>query len=191
MRMFVAIRLPEDVIDALDRFVEPRRDTDSTLRWARREQWHITLAFLPDVPDRALDHVIDRLGDTAAAAAGFKLSLAGAGAFPNPIKAKVLWSGVAGDVGRLTHLAGTVRSACSRGGVEVEGGEYRPHLTLARLNRPIDVTRWLRIFELFQSETWPVDSITLFQSHLGHGPARHQMIEEFPLRNGRSASALA
>lgn len=179
--MFVGIRLPEEVVDMLDRFVEPRRDVDSTLRWSRREQWHITLAFMPDVSDHALDGLLERLRVTAAAAKRFELSLAGAGAFPNAFKAKVLWTGVAGGVDELTHLAGNVRSACARSGAEVEGGEYRPHLTLARLNRPIDVTRWLRIFELFESETWPVGSITLFQSHLGHGPARHQIIEEFPI----------
>ena len=52
MRMFVAVRPPEPVLDDLADYVEPRRDVDSPLRWSRPEQWHVTLAFLPSVTDR-------------------------------------------------------------------------------------------------------------------------------------------
>ena len=150
MRMFVAVRPPKPVLEDLERFVEPRRDSDSAMRWTRPQAWHLTLAFMAEVADRQLDGLVERLSDTATAT-GFELSLAGAGAFPNPGRAKVMWTGVDGDVAQLAQLAGKVRSACSRSGVAVEGGEFRPHLTLARLARPMDVTRWLRIFELYRS----------------------------------------
>ena len=181
MRMFVAVRPPKPVLADLERYVEPRRDSDFTMRWTRPQSWHLTLAFLAEVADRQLDELVERLSDTATGVAGFELSLAGAGAFPNPARAKLLWAGVDGEVARLAALAGKVRSACSRSGVAVEGGQFRPHLTLARLNRPLDVTRWLRIFELYRSAPWPVAELVLYQSHLGGGPARYQVIEEFPL----------
>lgn len=184
MRAFVAVQPPESVLDDLERYVEPRRDADSTLRWTRPPAWHLTLAFMAELADRNVDELVERLAETTAAAADFELSLAGAGAFPNPGKAKVLWAGVDGEVAQLSHLAGNVRSACSRSGVAVEGGEFRPHLTLARLSRPMDITRWLRIFQLYRSEPWPVTELVLYQSHLGHGPARYQVVEEFPLAAG-------
>jgi 2'-5' RNA ligase len=184
MRMFVAVRPPEEVLDGLADFVEPRRESGSPLRWAPPGQWHVTLAFLPQVSDRHQEPLAERLRDTAAAATGFELALAGAGAFPDPARARVLWAGVDGELERLGRLARTVRSACGRAGTEVQGGEFRPHLTLARLNTPIDVTRWLRVFQLLRSEPWWVGELLLVESQLGSGPARHRVVEEFALSAG-------
>jgi len=181
MRMFVAVRPPEPVIDDLDRYVEPRRESDSTLRWSRPEHWHVTLAFLPDVAERDLDELTERLADTGTAGAPFSLGLAGTGAFPNPAKAKVLWLGLTGQVDELAHLAGNVRSAAGRAGTQVEGGPYRPHLTLARIGQPLDVTRWLRIFQTYESPTWTADELVLYRSHLGHGPSRYEPVATLPL----------
>lgn len=179
--MFVAVQPPESVLEDLAGFVEPRRDVDSPLRWSRPEQWHITLAFLPSVADQKLDGLVERLAETAAGRPRFSLRLAGAGAFPDPARARVLWAGLSGDLAELTHLAGNLRSAAGRAGTHVEGGEFRPHLTLARLGRPLDVTRWLRVFALYASTGWQVGEVLLFSSQLGNGPARHTAVERFAL----------
>ena len=64
MRMFVAVIPPVPVIEELEEFLAVRRDADRSLRWALPEQWHLTLAFLPAVPERAYDDVCERLGAT-------------------------------------------------------------------------------------------------------------------------------
>ncbi|HEX2904082.1 MAG TPA: RNA 2',3'-cyclic phosphodiesterase [Jatrophihabitans sp.] len=182
MRMFVAVRPPEPVLESLAAFVEPRRSEESALRWTEPESWHITLAFMADVPDADLDELLERLSDTAAAATGFELSLADAGAFPNPNRAKLLWTGVAGAVPLLAHLAANVRSACNRAGITTAGGDYRPHLTLARIGRPLNVTRWLQVFALYRSEPWLVRELVLYESSPGGGTHRYRPVAEFPLR---------
>jgi 2'-5' RNA ligase len=181
MRMFVAVQPPESVLADLAGFVEPRRDVDSPLRWSRPDQWHVTLAFLPAVAEGRLDGLTERLAETAGGRPRFGLQLAGAGAFPNPARARVLWAGLDGDLAELSQLAGNLRSAAGRAGIGVEGGEFRPHLTLARLGRPLDVTRWLRVFALYASARWQVGEVVLFSSQLGNGPARHTVVERFPL----------
>jgi len=186
MRMFVAVRPPEPVLADLADYVEPRRDVDSPLRWSHPEQWHVTLAFLPSVTDRVLDDLVERLAETATGRPPFELQLAGAGAFPNPGRAKVLWAGVGGDTAALTHLAGNLRSAAGRAGTHVDGGEFRPHVTLARIGRPLDVTRWLRVFDLYASASWQVTEVVLFHSRLGGGPARYTEVKRFSL--GRSTA---
>jgi 2'-5' RNA ligase len=182
--MFVAIRPPEPVLAELERFVEPRREVASTLRWTRTESWHITLAFMAEVPQHDLAELTERLRDTAAAGAGLTLGLAGAGSFPSPDRAKLLWTAVTGEVDRLAHLAGNVRSACTRAGIEIAGGRYRPHLTLARINRRVDVSRWLRVFQEYRSVPWTTTELMLYRSELGDGPARYQAVETFPLGPG-------
>jgi len=211
--MFAAVLLPEDVSADLDRFTAPRREYDEsspegrTLRWALPEQWHVTLAFLPAVADGRRDELSERLAHAARRRPRFTLRVAGAGAFPDPSRAKVLWAGLAGypntgplsgpstepdngaDAGpdaleTLRRLATGARSAAAKSGVEVAGGRFRPHLTLARLGRPADLTRWLRVFDGYRGPAWTVDEIALVESHLGQGPGghpRYDVAETFPL----------
>ncbi len=188
-RMFVAVTPPEDVLADLDRYVEPRRLGDSPLRWTSAHGWHVTLAFCAEVPDHAEDELIDRLHDAAGRHAPLELRLTGAGAFPDAAAAKVLWTGVAGEVDRLTSLSSSTRGAANRAGVAVEGGPFRPHVTLARSNRPLDVTRWLRPLDLFDSRPWRVTEFELIRSDLRSGQSsRYQGVERFPLAGDRDDS---
>jgi 2'-5' RNA ligase len=183
MRMFVALTPPAEVVEQLADYLQPRQAADDPLRWSRVEQWHITLAFLPAVPDRALDTLSELLAELADRRPGFELALAGAGAFPDPARAKALWIGLTGDLDALRQLARSARSAAVRAGVEVAGGPFRPHLTVARANRPVEATRWLRVLELYQGATWSVGEFALVHSQLGGGGNRtvHQVHELFGL----------
>jgi 2'-5' RNA ligase len=189
MRMFVAVEPPLDVLEDLAEYVEPRQERDSPLRWSSQEQWHLTLAFLPAVPERDLDELIERLAETAGRREKFELRLQGAGSFPNPAQGKVLWTGVSGDTEPLARLSAGCRSAAVRAGVEVNGSKFKPHLTLARANRPVELTRWLRVFDLYSGPSWQVAEIALIESQLGHGRPRYQVHEVFPLGVGRSEQA--
>jgi RNA 2',3'-cyclic 3'-phosphodiesterase len=178
MRMFVAVVPPAEVVERLEEFLEPRRDSDPALRWTQHYQWHLTLAFLPEVGARSLDDLVERLTRAAARRSRFTVTLADSGAFPSPERARVLWLGASADPpDSLTHLATGVRAAANKAGAVVEGGRFRAHLTLARLRTPQDATRWLRILGSFDGEPWPATSIELIESHLGQGVGGHPRYE--------------
>ncbi len=184
MRLFVAVVPPLQVLEDLADFVEPRREQDGPLRWVLPEQWHLTLAFMPSVADRHLDELAERLARAAIRRHAFDLQLVGAGTFPNPAQAKVLWAGTHGDTAHLLQLSTGARAAASKSGIEVDGAKFRPHLTLARIPRPVDVTRWLRVFDTYAGPSWRVEAVELIESQLGQGPRgrpRHQTIATFPL----------
>ena len=187
--MFVAVVPPQEALEDLAEFVEPRQERDSPLRWSAQEQWHLTLAFLPSVADRDLDELVERLTEVAGRREEFELRLQGAGSFPNPAQGKVLWAGVAGDIEALERLSASCRSAAVRAGIEVDGSKFRPHLTLARANRPLELTRWLRVFDLYAGPSWQVEEIALVQSQLGHGRPRYQVHEVFELGAGAAEQA--
>jgi glucose-1-phosphate cytidylyltransferase len=50
-------------------FVSPRREA-TPFRWTQPEQWHLTLAFSRDVPDRVYDDLVERLTRAANVPAG-------------------------------------------------------------------------------------------------------------------------
>lgn len=185
MRLFVAVVPPAQVVEHLAEFVEPRREhPDDDLRWASEDHWHVTLAFLGDVPDRKTDELADRLERAARRRAAMTLRLAGAGAFPNAAEARVLWTGVRGDGIGLSRLATGVRAAANKAGVQVGGRRFTPHVTLARVRRPVDVTRWLRVFEGYEGPSWSADSISLVSSRLGqavNGSAAYDTVNSWSL----------
>lgn len=184
MRMFMALPLPEAVKDHLSEFLEPRQEAGPDLRWSLPEQWHLTLAFLPEVADRHTDELLERLERAASRRKPLDLRLAGAGAFPHPASAKVLWAGVEHDGEELMRLAGGVRAAGSKSGIEVGGGRFHAHLTLARLSLPADVTRWLRVLDEYSGPAWQAREVQLIASYLGqgrNGTARHEVREIFTL----------
>lgn len=188
MRMFVAVVPPVEVLEDLGEFLTPRQVAEPDFRWTAREQWHLTLAFMANVEDRHLDDLVARLERAAARRTSFDLRIAGGGAFPNPARAKVLFAGV--DAGtsheELTRLATGARAGASKSGAVTGGGRFHPHLTLARLKRPAEVSRWVRVFESYRGPTWTAGEITLVQSHLGEGPRRRPRYEvagTFPLRS--------
>jgi 2'-5' RNA ligase len=191
MRMFVALVPPPEALEDLAEFLAPRQEAEDGFRWTAAEQWHVTLAFMGRVPARSLDDLIERLQRAGARRTPFDVTVSGGGAFPNAGRAKVLYAGL--DLGaaseELSRLATGARAAANKAGAEAEGGRFHPHLTLARIKRPIDVTRWVRVIETYRGPTWRATEIALIESHLGEGPRkrpRYEVIESFPL--GRTAS---
>lgn len=192
MRLFAALVPPLHAVEHLDAFLEPRRDADPDLRWSQPHQWHVTCAFAADAPDYLLDDLSERLAVAASHRQLPPLHISGGGAFPHPDRARVLWAGSpaahSSDTSRaadeLAALSRGCRTAFTTAGVPVDGQRFHPHLTLARLRRPANVTRWLRVLQSYQGPVWNPHEITLIASHLGEGPRRaprYEVLATMPL----------
>ena len=99
----------------------------------------------------------------------------------------MLWAGLDLDEpGRteLDRLATGCRAAANRAGIAVDGQRFRPHVTVARLGRPTEVSNWVRLLDGYAGPRWPADRITLVASHLGEGPRGRPRYE--PSRSSRS-----
>ncbi|MCW2764355.1 MAG: thpR [Nocardioides sp.] len=184
--MFVALVPPDDAVEHLDEFLAARRDAGE-FRWAASGQFHVTLAFLGSVEDRRVDELVERLGRAAARRTGFGVRVAGGGAFPNVGRARVLWAGLDLDAHgetELGRLAVGARAAASRTGIAVDGQRFRPHITLARLGHPAEVTSWVRLLDTYAGPSWVADRVVLIESHLGEGPRRtprYEQVDDFRL----------
>lgn len=174
--MFAAIVPPEQPHADLESFIEPRRDVESELRWTPSHLWHVTLAFMAEVPEHLVDDVIDAIATVTAGRSPIPLQLRGAGVFPSPDHARVVWMDVRSDaedgLTELEALALGVRRASGRLGASAAGGDYRPHLTLARSRHPFEATHWLRVMDAYAGPSWVADEVTVFVSHRGEGRGR-------------------
>jgi len=185
MRLFVGLAPPAAVLDDLDAACAPLRSGREDLRWTSRELWHITVAFLGEVAEESLDRLLPRLERAARRHLAFGLSLAGAGAFPGPARANVLWSGLSGDRKALGELAMSVSAGARRAGAPPpdEGRRYRPHVTLARCRMPADVRSIVDDLSGYQGPAWFVEEIYLIRSTLG-GQPRYEALGTWKLKAG-------
>jgi 2'-5' RNA ligase len=181
-RTFVAIYPPPEAVEHLDEFLDVRREA-GTFRWTLPTQWHLTLAFFEDVPERSFDPLVEGLEAAVGKRSAMHAEIAGGGAFPHVGRAKVLWAGVdLDDAAELQKLAKGCRSAGATAGVPPAGERFRPHLTLARINPPIEATKWVRLLDAYRGPSWSIGEIALVESHLGEGPKRrprHEVVATF------------
>jgi 2'-5' RNA ligase len=186
-RLFAAIVPPEDVVEHLDDFLDVRR-ASADFRWSLRDQLHLTLAFMAEVPEAKVDDYVDRLALALEGVFLDEIRLAGAVTFPHPAEAKVLAVGVrpterqpaAVDV-LLDRATNRARNAAVNAGLEVDGGAFRPHVTIARMRRPAEVTSWVRLLETYEGPPWTPYDVTVIASHLGDGPGgrpRYETVAE-------------
>lgn len=195
MRAFVAVLPPPEVIDQLMTFLEPRQDALAALdtqprwRWTRREHLHLTLAFLPELDEWREEGLEEEGMRWAARAAPLTLRLAGAGAFPDPGAARVLWAAVREEPReggpRLGSWAAATRALASRVGARVDGTRFSPHVTLARAaGRPGPAGHLLQSLDTLLTDAWTADEVCLIRSFLGQGPRgtpRYEVLQAWPV----------
>lgn len=182
MRLFVALVPPREALDALEAACRPWRAARDDLRWTSRDAWHVTLAFLGEVGETQAERLMPRLERGARRHRPFGLSLEGAGAFPAPRRARVLWGGIAGDRKALGDLAATVAAGARRAGAlpPDAGRKFRPHLTLGRCRETADVTPLVEALSAFRSAPWTATEIHLIRSRLQDLP-RYETLASYPL----------
>jgi len=180
MRLFAALVPPPDAVEHLDDFLAPRREA-ADFRWAVPDQLHATLAFMADAEEWRVEEYAERLAESLHRVPVVPVRLAGPVAFPNAATARVLAVGlvpeVEGGADVLQRLAGRARSAAVKSGIEVEGQRFRPHLTIARMKRPGDISNWVRLLETYEGPLWAAATVHLIASHLGEGPRKRPRYE--------------
>ena len=176
----MAVKPPEEVLDAAEAASEPARSLRVGLRWEQRERYHLTLQFLGPVQE--LSAVVDGLAAAVRAREAFPVQLGGAGAFPKPGRARVGWLGACAGGPDLVDLAGAVAAGLGPVGYEPDRKEFHPHLTLARLKVPDNVAEVLAaIGQEAVGDPFTVDEVVLYQIQLSSKGPTYTVLERFPL----------
>ncbi|MFJ8209227.1 RNA 2',3'-cyclic phosphodiesterase [Streptomyces sp. NPDC096033] len=168
VRVFIALAPPDDAKEELERELLPAYEAYPRMRWNRIEDWHITLAFLGELPVATVPRLRGPLCGLAAIRRPLRLALRGGGHFDE----RVLWTGIDGDLEGLHLLASEVRSLVKECGIPYEGRPLRPHLTLARARRggTADVVEAAGGLTSFSGRSWPTGRLHLVGSNIGRGP---------------------
>ena len=179
IRTFIAVNLPADV---LARIVEVQAELkpaarSGAVRWAAPEQIHLTLRFLGNIASASLLELEAALHRACAGVGPFELRAEGLGGFPDLQRPRVLWVGIAGELGALCVLQESVLRETGAWG-EPQERAIRAHLTLGRVKDRMP--RNLRELAVRMESVpapefgrWQVTELHLMRSELSPDGSRH------------------
>ncbi len=185
LRAFVAVALPSPVREALAAEQERHRP-HLQVGWVRPETLHLTLHFLGDVGHAQAARIAAAVTDVCARHAPFEVRARDLGVFPNTGRPRVLWVGVQ-DADPLVALQGALAGPLGRCGVRLDRRRYHPHLTLARVRKPLRRQGLSHLRTMLQEVARdhgaiPVEELLLFRSELSPQGPRHTILERAALQ---------
>ncbi len=174
MRAFIAAGLPEEMKIGLSK-VSHLLDSPN-IRVVRRENIHLTLAFIGSVDEKEIKTVKDSMERVTFA--GFDAELTGLSCFGNP---GAIYSSVTKGSDELRDLAALLRSELEKGRIKFDSKEFVPHVTLARIKRHVDDDHLKRLLERYNGYDFGrfrISDIALFSSSLGESGSDYTLLYE-------------
>ncbi len=180
-RVFIAIAVPEPLERQLARMQAELAPAVPGCRWTSALPFHLTLAFLGDVPDSDLSAIGQAVASSARAFAPFEIEVTGLGAFPSTIRPRVIWAGVTSpDLNLLLELQKSIVNAVGRIGYRPDDQRFSPHVTLGRIKHqhhgPGDLTGLIERHRRWSAGQETVTDIQVFASTLGPTGSAYKVI---------------
>ena len=176
-RAFLAAVPSPSVLDAVGELAGGA--TRRGFRWARREQWHVTIQYFGRV--ERTEALIGALAEPLVRIPAFRVQLCGAGGFPSDRHAVVYWLGVA-DPEPLAAVHAAVMRAAGDFVRPRDRTTYVPHLTVARMKSAKKVTEEVAALASIPfGPAWTVEELTLFESETHPDGAIYREIARLPL----------
>jgi RNA 2',3'-cyclic 3'-phosphodiesterase len=134
-RLFVAVAVPDDVKAKLEAAQADllRLLPERNVRWARREQFHLTLRFLGDVEAAQVEALAEAIRTACGGFGALHLRAERIGCFPERGYPRVVWVGVQDQAEQLPRLQQLVEAATAGFTSEPKEERFTGHLTLARI----------------------------------------------------------
>ncbi len=105
MRVFLAVEVPPPIIKNIQKIQDIlRRQVQGAIRWVRPEGVHLTLKFFGEVSSEEAGKIITAAAERTVTVPPFELEARGLGVFPDVNRPRVIWLGIAGEVGPLLLL---------------------------------------------------------------------------------------
>lgn len=188
LRLFLAIQIPEKVKAELRRLQDELNPLlpKEGVRWAKPEQFHLTLKFLGNVPASDVDALTEAARTVCAATPPMPLRAEDVGFFPNPVAPRVFWVEIKSTNQLLQAFQQQLEAAVGTFAEKQEAKTFAAHVTLARFEK------FQRgALEKFMSRAradklfgeWTAREVELVQSKLLPSGAVHAPVAVFRTKN--------
>ncbi|GAB6147909.1 RNA 2',3'-cyclic phosphodiesterase [Stetteria hydrogenophila] len=150
LRVFIAVDIEEPlVVSAMERVKEALVATRVPMKPVEAQNLHITLRFIGEVP-RGVVEEIARSVLARLEFEEFEVEFRGLGAFPSPLRPRVVWVGVSEGQEQLARLHESIEEGLRRLGIPPERERFVPHVTLARLRGSRNLTALVKLLQEYE-----------------------------------------
>jgi 2'-5' RNA ligase len=185
VRLFLAANFDAVLRAQLYAAAAPLRAAGPTVSWVTQDRLHVTLKFLGEQDASLVPRLTSALESTLVTRSAFDVRLCGYGAFPNFRNPRVVWMG--GEEARpLVAIAASIDDVCAAIGLARETRPFRAHVTLGRVQRPLEREAARRMEELStaldqQCLTWHVGAVDLMCSDLRQAGPTYSILASIAL----------
>ena len=189
IRAFIAVELPAELKKELTGLeVQLKKNSPPVIKWVDPNSIHITLKFLGETSDSAIDELLRAMEESVQGISSFQLDIRRLGAFPSIDHPQVIWVGVSGAMEKLAQLQKNIEANTAQLGFKRESRAFSPHLTLGRVRDEARPNEIQRIGKLLSETTFTalhnieVKETNLMKSQLTPGGAIHTCIGTVKLK---------
>ncbi|RKX28933.1 MAG: RNA 2',3'-cyclic phosphodiesterase [Candidatus Zixiibacteriota bacterium] len=182
LRLFIALPLTEQVKQKLREVSSELRQYGGNIKWVDPKNIHVTVRFLGDTEESAVDDISAALNRIAANHEPVETVIDRLGGFPNLKQPRVIWAGLAEGAAfdALTNLAEEVEQSIRDLDFKPDNKRFSPHLTVARVKSPKGLDSLLNHIKNYRFEPAQLrlDRLILFKSTLTpQGPIYERLHE--------------
>jgi len=184
-RVFVAIEIPAEIRKRIAQHIARLRDEVPEVRatWSREENLHLTLKFLGNIPATRVEALSRAAEQSTRNLHPFELRVAGCGSFPPRGTPRVLWIGIDDQQSLLDRLYGALEDNCAEEGFGRERRPFNPHLTIARIRRPLGARSLAELHNQtgFERMAFAVEELRVIRSELSSEGSRYTVLSSHRL----------
>jgi 2'-5' RNA ligase len=184
IRCFIAVKVPQHILEEIDNYLMHLRRIASDVRWVKVHGIHVTLKFLGEIEPKLVDQVKNSLISITGVVEPFHLSVQGSGCFPNTRKPRVFWLGLQQNPENdLFRIYKWIENKLDIHGFEREKRKFSPHLTVGRVRKEQNFAPLFDYIKKnpFSKSSFQVNSIVFMRSILKPSGAEYELIEEYKL----------
>lgn len=193
MRAFIAIELSDEIRTCLAQIQSHLKYSGADVKWVEKDNVHLTLKFLGEIPEEKLQQVIAALEIVAEEFSPFEIGIKDIGAFPKIDYPRVIWVGLDKGAVESKNIAEKIDEELSKIGFEKESRPFAAHLTIGRVRSSknkealkekilsANTSLPLQTHNPQLTPTQTITSIILFQSKLTPNGPIYTKLHEFPL----------
>ena len=133
MRAFLGVTVAQPALSAYESLLAKLQTAVVGVQWVRSRAPHVTLRFFEELDASHIEDLMSSLGARLSKTPTFNLELAGAGAFPNASRPRVLWLGTDSGSDQLADVFKLVDDAVATAGLGREARAFASHCTLGRV----------------------------------------------------------
>ena len=185
IRTFIAIELPDPIIEAIGSMQKKMKQSGFKMRWVRPENIHLTLKFLGDTEKSRIESIAQIMDKALEKQGEIKAKLTELGFFPHLRNPRIAW--IAPDpksAEQVTKIQSPIETLLRKEGFASEKRSFHPHITIARIK--VCRSKPEHFIENFSSSfpqsSFLMNEIILYKSQLRPEAAFYDPIHIFRLK---------